>query len=259
MEAEMEEPVIEFRSVEMAFGPKVVLDHVSFQVAKGETLAVIGPSGTGKSTVLKLLIGLLKPQGGSILIQGHAVEKYTEEQWNRLRQHMGMVFQYSALFDFLDVGENVAFGLRQHTHMAESQIQERVAGLLEAVGLSGNEHVYSAQLSGGMQKRVGLARALALKPDIILYDEPTAGLDPIMATNISQLILDTKKKLGITGVLVTHDMASAFLCADRILMLSKGRIVFSGTVEEARHTREPLVRAFLRSDILEDKEQEHEN
>ena len=192
----MEEPVIEFRGVEMAFGSKVVLDHVSFQVKKGETLAVIGPSGTGKSTVLKLLIGLLKPQGGSILIQGHAVEKYTEAQWNQLRQHMGMVFQYSALFDFLDVSENVAFGLRQHTHMAEAQIQERVAGLLEAVGLSGNEHVYPAQLSGGMQKRVGLARALALKPDIILYDEPTAGLDPIMATNISQLILDTKEKTG---------------------------------------------------------------
>lgn len=254
MEAEMERPVIEFRNVEMAFGPKVILDRVNFSVAKGETLAVIGPSGTGKSTVLKLLIGLLKPQGGQVLIQGQPVEKYTEDQWNQLRQHMGMVFQYSALFDFLDVGENVAFGLRQHTSMSEEAIQKRVRDLLEAVGLAGNEHVYPAQLSGGMQKRVGLARALALQPDIILYDEPTAGLDPIMATNISQLILDTKKKLGITGVLVTHDMASAFLCADRILMLSRGHIVFSGTVDEARHTREPLVRAFLRSDILEDKE-----
>ena len=189
-----------------------------------------------------------------MLIQGQPVENDTEAQWNQLRQHMGMVFQYSALFDFLDVGENVAFGLRQHTSMLEDAIQKRVKELLEAVGLAGNEHVYPAQLSGGMQKRVGLARALALQPDIILYDEPTAGLDPIMSTNISQLILDTKKKLGITGVLVTHDMASAFLCADRILMLSHGHIAFSGTVEEARHTREPLVRAFLRSDILEDKE-----
>lgn len=254
MEAEMERPVIEFQKVDMSFGPKVVLDQVSFSIARGETLAVIGPSGTGKSTVLKILIGLLKPLGGHVLIQGQPVENDTEAQWNQLRQHMGMVFQYSALFDFLDVGENVAFGLRQHTSMSEDAIQKRVKELLEAVGLAGNEHVYPAQLSGGMQKRVGLARALALQPDIILYDEPTAGLDPIMATNISQLILDTKKKLGITGVLVTHDMASAFLCADRILMLSHGHIAFSGTVEEARHTREPLVRAFLRSDILEDKE-----
>lgn len=254
MEAEMERPVIEFQKVDMSFGPKVVLDQVSFSVARGETLAVIGPSGTGKSTVLKILIGLLKPLGGHVLIQGQPVENDTEAQWNQLRQHMGMVFQYSALFDFLDVGENVAFGLRQHTSMSEDAIQKRVKELLEAVGLAGNEHVYPAQLSGGMQKRVGLARALALQPDIILYDEPTAGLDPIMATNISQLILDTKKKLSITGVLVTHDMASAFLCADRILMLSHGHIAFSGTVEEARHTREPLVRAFLRSDILEDKE-----
>ena len=254
MEAEMERPVIEFQKVDMSFGPKVVLDQVSFSVARGETLAVIGPSGTGKSTVLKILIGLLKPLGGHVLIQGQPVENDTEAQWNQLRQHMGMVFQYSALFDFLDVGENVAFGLRQHTSMSENAIQKRVKELLEAVGLAGNEHVYPAQLSGGMQKRVGLARALALQPDIILYDEPTAGLDPIMATNISQLILDTKNKLGITGVLVTHDMASAFLCADRILMLSHGHIAFSGTVEEARHTREPLVRAFLRSDILEDKE-----
>lgn len=250
----MNQHVIEFQNVDMRFGPKVVLDKVNFHVDKGETLAVIGPSGTGKSTVLKLLIGLLKPQSGHIFIEGQAVENYTEAQWNKLRQHMGMVFQYSALFDFLDVGENVAFGLRQHTHMKEADIQKRVEELLDAVGLSGNEHVYPAQLSGGMQKRVGLARALALHPDIILYDEPTAGLDPIMATNISQLILDTKKQLGITSLLVTHDMASAFLCADRILMLSKGHIVFTGTVAEAKKTDEPMVRAFLRSDILESKE-----
>ena len=177
--AEMEQPVIEFRNVEMHFGPKVVLDRVSFSVAKGETLAVIGPSGTGKSTVLKLLIGLLKPQEGQVVIQGQPVEQFNEEQWNQLRQHMGMVFQYSALFDFLDVGENVAFGLRQHTSLSEEAIQKRVKDLLEAVGLSGNEHVYPAQLSGGMQKRVGLARALALQPDIILYDEPPPAWIPL--------------------------------------------------------------------------------
>ena len=219
---------------------------------KGETLAVIGPSGTGKSTVLKILIGLLKPLGGQVIIQGNHVENYTEEQWNKLRQHMGMVFQYSALFDFLDVSENVAFGLRQHTAMKEPEIQARVRELLASVGLTGNEHVYPAELSGGMQKRVGLARALALQPDIILYDEPTAGLDPIMAANISQLIKDTKEKLGITGVLVTHDMASAFMCADRILMLSEGSIVFSGTVDEAKRTQEPTVKAFIRSDLFKE-------
>lgn len=252
MEAEMENPVIEFQRVDMSFGPKVVLDHVSFKVNKGETLAVIGPSGTGKSTVLKILIGLLKPLGGQVIIQGNHVENYTEEQWNKLRQHMGMVFQYSALFDFLDVSENVAFGLRQHTAMKEPEIQARVRELLASVGLTGNEHVYPAELSGGMQKRVGLARALALQPDIILYDEPTAGLDPIMAANISQLIKDTKEKLGITGVLVTHDMASAFMCADRILMLSEGSIVFSGTVDEAKRTQEPTVKAFIRSDLFKE-------
>ena len=165
---------------------------------------------------------------------------------------MGMVFQYSALFDFLTVEESVAFGLKQHTHMLTDDIKLRVRDLLSSVGLSGNEKAYPAELSGGMKKRVGLARALALDPEIILYDEPTAGLDPIMAANISQLILDTKRKRGITSILVTHDMASAFLCADRILMLNQGKIVFSGTPHEARHTNQPLVKAFIRSDLFEE-------
>jgi phospholipid/cholesterol/gamma-HCH transport system ATP-binding protein len=253
MEAEMAEPVIEFKNVYMAFGNKVVMDHVSFSVEKGETVAIIGPSGTGKSTTLKLLIGLLEPQEGDILIEGNRVNGFTEAQWNELRLHMGMVFQYSALFDFLNVEQNVAFGLHQHTKMNEADIRVKVRKLLASVGLSGSELSYPAELSGGMQKRVGLARALALDPDIILYDEPTAGLDPIMASNISQLILDTKLQRGITSILVTHDMASAFMCADRILMLDKGKIVFSGTVEEAKHTDQPLVKAFIRSDLYEDK------
>jgi phospholipid/cholesterol/gamma-HCH transport system ATP-binding protein len=253
MEADMAQPVIEFKDVSMAFGEKVVLDHVNFSIDKGETVAIIGPSGTGKSTTLKLLIGLLEPMGGEIIIEGRTVNGFTEKQWNELRLHMGMVFQYSALFDFLTVEQNVAFGLRQHTHMQEADIKVKVRRLLASVGLSGSELSYPAELSGGMQKRVGLARALALDPDIILYDEPTAGLDPIMASNISQLILDTKRQRGITSILVTHDMASAFMCADRILMLDKGKIVFSGSVSEARHTDQPLVRAFIRSDLYEDK------
>jgi phospholipid/cholesterol/gamma-HCH transport system ATP-binding protein len=253
MEADMADPVIEFKEVDMRFGPKIILDHVSFSVNPGETVAIIGPSGTGKSTTLKLIIGLLKPQGGDVIIEGQKVNDFNEKQWNELRRHMGMVFQYSALFDFLDVEENVAFGLRQHTNMSDDMIRLRVRKLLSQVGMEGSERLYPAELSGGMKKRVGLARALALDPDIILYDEPTAGLDPIMASNISQLILDTKKERGIASILVTHDMASAFLCADRILLLNEGKIVFSGSVEEAKHTKQPLVRAFIRSDLFEDQ------
>ena len=253
MEADMANPVIEFRKVDMRFGTKVVLDHVDFVVNPGETVAIIGPSGTGKSTTLKLIIGLLRPQSGEVIVEGQVVNDFTEKQWNELRQHMGMVFQYSALFDFLDVEENVAFGLRQHTHMGEDMIKLRVRKLLSQVGMEGSELLYPSELSGGMQKRVGLARALALDPDSILYDEPTAGLDPIMASNISQLILETKQKRHIASVLVTHDMASAFLCADRILLLDKGKIVFSGTAQEARQTDQPLVRAFIRSDLFENQ------
>ena len=240
----MAQEVIQFQDVCKAFGSKVVLDHVSFQVHKGETLAVIGPSGTGKSTVLKLLIGLLQPDSGNILLKGQSVASYTEEEWDVLRRSMGMVFQYSALFDFLDVGENVAFGLRQHTKDTEEEIQRRVAELLRQVGLPEAAHSYPAELSGGMKKRVGLARALALNPDIIFYDEPTAGLDPIMANNVSRLILETKKRLGVTSLLVTHDMASAFLAADRVLLLSEGHIAFLGTVEETKASKDPLVREF---------------
>lgn len=241
----MDTPVIQFKNVSKAFGTKIILDQVSFQVNKGETLAVIGPSGTGKSTVLKMLIGLLAPDSGEIIIKGQNVVDFGEEQWNELRRHMGMVFQYSALFDFLDVGENVAFGLRQHTQSSETKIQQRVCALLDQVGLPNTEHLYPAELSGGMKKRVGLARALALDPDIIFYDEPTAGLDPIMANNISRLILQTKKLLGVTSLLVTHDMASAFLAADKILLLNQGHIAFTGTVEETKTSTNSLVREFI--------------
>ena len=244
----MEAPVIQFKNVHKTFGDKTVLDDISFQISKGETLAVIGPSGIGKSTVLKLMIGLLTPDSGEIIIKGENVVDYTEEQWNNLRRDMGMVFQYSALFDFLDVGENVAFGLRQHTKQSEEEIQKRVTELLDMVGLPDTERLYPAELSGGMKKRVGLARALALRPDIVFYDEPTAGLDPIMANNISRLILQTKKQLGVTSVLVTHDMTSAFLAADEVLLLNKGKIAFMGTVEETKATTNPMVKEFIRGE-----------
>ena len=172
--------VIEFQNVNMVFGKKAILKDVSFTVSKGETLAVIGPSGSGKSTILRLLIGLLEPTEGKILINGQDVSQFDEDHWNVLRQKMGMVFQYSALFDFLTVGENVAFGLRQHTELSEAEIQKIVAERLEQVGLPGTQAAYPAELSGGMKKRVSLARATALQPGIVLYDEPTAGLDPMI-------------------------------------------------------------------------------
>jgi ABC-type transport system involved in resistance to organic solvents, ATPase component len=249
----VEVPVIQFKNVNKAFGEKVILDDLSFQINKGETLAVIGPSGIGKSTVLKLMIGLLTPDSGEIIIKGKNVVDFNEDEWNELRCDMGMVFQYSALFDFLNVGENVAFGLRQHTKKSEEEIEKRVEELLAMVGLPGTEKSFPVELSGGMKKRVGLARALALQPDIVFYDEPTAGLDPIMANNISRLILQTKKKLGVTSVLVTHDMTSAFLAADRVMLLNKGKIAFMGTVEETKATTNPMVREFIRGEdvILE--------
>lgn len=249
----MKQPIIQFKDVSKAFGPKIILDRVNFTINTGETVAIIGPSGTGKSTVLKLLIGLLTPDSGDIIIKGHSIIGYTEDQWNELRKSMGMVFQYSALFDFLDVGENVAFGLRQHTTKSEGEIRKIVLELLSSVGLEGTERSFPAELSGGMKKRVSLARAIALNPEIIYYDEPTAGLDPIMAGNISELILQTKRKLGVTSLLVTHDMASAFLAADRILLLDKGQFVFQGTVQETKESTNPLVQKFIRGEMYMEK------
>lgn len=241
----MPESVIEFQKVNMAFGKKEILNDVSFEVQKGETLAVIGPSGSGKSTILRLLIGLLEPTAGKIFINNQDVASFDEDQWNLLRQKMGMVFQYSALFDFLTVGENVAFGLRQHTELSEEEIQKIVAERLEEVGLPGMESAYPAELSGGMKKRVSLARATALQPEIVLYDEPTAGLDPIMSENINDLIVQTRESLGVTSILVTHDMNSVFKVADRIALLFDTRIAAIGTVQEMRENPHPILQKFI--------------
>ena len=241
----MPESVIEFQKVNMAFGKKEILNDVSFEVQKGETLAVIGPSGSGKSTILRLLIGLLEPTAGKIFINNQDVAAFDEDQWNLLRQKMGMVFQYSALFDFLTVGENVAFGLRQHTELSEEEIQKIVAERLEEVGLPGMQSAYPAELSGGMKKRVSLARATALQPEIVLYDEPTAGLDPIMSENINDLIVQTRESLGVTSILVTHDMNSVFKVADRIALLFDTRIAAIGTVQEMRENPHPILQKFI--------------
>lgn len=241
----MAEAVISLRQLNITFGTHTVLDNIDLDVYKGETLAILGPSGTGKSTVLRSMIGLLEPNGGKIYIQGEDVSELDEDGWNRLRMKMGMVFQYSALFDFLTVGENVAFGLRQHTDKGEEEIRQIVAQMLEMVGLPDTQDLYPAELSGGMKKRVGLARAIAVSPEIVLYDEPTAGLDPIMSRNISRLIKKTQEQLHVTSVLVTHDMQSAFYAADRVAMLYEGHIVAIGTAEEMKNSTNPIVKAFI--------------
>ena len=241
----MAEAVISLRQLNITFGTHTVLDNIDLDVFKGETLAVLGPSGTGKSTVLRSMIGLLEPNGGQIFIQGEDVSGLDEDGWNRLRMKMGMVFQYSALFDFLTVGENVAFGLRQHTDKSDEEIQGIVTQMLDLVGLPGTQDLYPAELSGGMKKRVGLARAIAVNPEIVLYDEPTAGLDPIMSRNISRLIKKTQEQLHVTSVLVTHDMQSAFYAADRVAMLYEGHIVAIGTAEEMKNSTNPIVKAFI--------------
>lgn len=242
---DLAEAFIELKDVTLSFGAKSVLTGIDLGVEQGETMVVIGPSGSGKSTILRLLIGLLKPTLGEVCIQGKPVSKYDEEQWNRLRQTMGMVFQYSALFDFMTVGDNVAFGLRQHTDKSETEIKERVSHMLEMVGLAGQENVMPVNLSGGMKKRVSLARAIAVQPKIVLYDEPTAGLDPIMADVINELIVRTRDLLGVTSVVVTHDMDSAFRVADKIAMLDGGKIIFAGTPEAIRTTTDERVRRFV--------------
>lgn len=241
----MAEAVISLRQLNITFGTHTVLDNIDLDVYKGETLAVLGPSGTGKSTVLRSMIGLLEPNGGQIFIQGEDVSGLDEDGWNRLRMKMGMVFQYSALFDFLTVGENVAFGLRQHTDKSNKEIQGIVTQMLDLVGLPDTQDLYPAELSGGMKKRVGLARAIAVSPEIVLYDEPTAGLDPIMSRNISRLIKKTQEQLHVTSVLVTHDMQSAFYAADRVAMLYEGHIVAIGTAEEMKNSTNPIVKAFI--------------
>lgn len=249
-----EDVMISLRQLTVAFGEKVVLDKLDLDVRKGETLAVIGPSGTGKSTVIKVLTGLLTPTDGSVLIDGEETAHFDDDAWDKLRCHMGVVFQYSALFDFLSVGENVAFGLRRHFALPEEEIQKRVAELLAMVGMPGTQNLLPAELSGGMKKRVGLARALAMQPQMVFYDEPTSGLDPVMTMTISRLIRKTQQTLGVTSVLVTHDMESAYFAADRIAMLYKGKIVQVGTAEEIKNSKNPVVYAFVNG--LELKEED---
>jgi len=224
---------------------KKVLDGVDLEIPDGKTIVVIGRSGTGKSVLLKHIVGLMQPDAGSIEIDGENIVGMKETNLNAVRKRFGMLFQGAALFDSLTVGENIGLGLREHHLMSESEIRVRVAERLEWVGLEGSEKLKPASLSGGMRKRVGLARAIAMNPQYILYDEPTTGLDPIMADVIDQLIRDMQKRMGVTSVVVTHDLASAYKIGDQIAMLNDGKIVFEGTPEETRNTRDPMVRQFI--------------
>lgn len=236
---------ISLQHLQVSFGEKRVLTGVDLDVVPGETMAVIGPSGTGKSTILKVLTGLLEPTGGRVFLAGRDVTHLPEEGWNEIRRHVGMVFQYSALFDFLDVGENVAFGLRQHFHLSEAEIRDRVDALLRDVGMLDAKSQFPAELSGGMKKRVSLARALAFRPRIVLYDEPTAGLDPLRTMSISKLIRETQHKYNVTSILVTHDLESVYVAADRVALLDEGKVAAVGTPEEFRNSSNPLIRGFI--------------
>ncbi len=246
----MAEALIKIRQLKIAFGATTVLDEMDLDVYEGETLAIIGPSGAGKSTIMKVLTGLLRPTSGSVVIKGEETAAITEEDRTRIRRSLGVVFQYSALFDFLTVGENVAFGLRRHFKLPEAEIRRTVSTLLELVGLPGTENMQPQELSGGMKKRVGLARALAMHPQIVYYDEPTSGLDPVMTMAISRLIRTTQQRLGLTSILITHDMESVFYVADRIAMLYKGKIVEINDVEGIKNSTNPIVKAFINGQEL---------
>lgn len=225
------ETVVEFRNFQKRFGGKVVHRDVSFKVYKGECLGLLGGSGSGKSVILRSLIGLEKPDSGSILVDGVNITSMHEAELIAIRKKVAYVFQNGALFDSMSVYENLAYPLRAHTDLTESEISNRITAQLEEFGLPGNEHTMPANLSGGMQKRVGLARSIILQPSVVLYDEPTAGLDPYNTIRIQEMMLRLKKK-GVTAIFVTHDMPSVFAVCDRIALLLEGRIVAIGTREE---------------------------
>lgn len=237
--------MISIRHVYQTFGSRQILKDVSLTVKDGETMVILGASGSGKSTLLKLIIGLLTPTSGEVLVDGKDMGRLSEEELNKARRNMGFVFQYSALFDSMNVKENVAFGLRMHTKMSEEEIDRIVKEKLHLVGLDGIENLMPSSLSGGMKKRVSLARAIALEPEIILYDEPTAGLDPIRSTDISLLIKHTQKVLHATSVVVTHDLKSAEMIADRMAFLYKGSFLAIGKPEELKQSPDPRVRQFM--------------
>jgi len=237
--------MIEIINLCKSFEDHKVLDNLSFNIQTGETTVIIGRSGCGKSVLLKHIVGLLRPDSGQVIIDGVDTTKLNERGLNRFRMKFGMLFQSAALFDSLTIGENVGFALYEHSNMSRRDIAKRVKECLAMVGLHNIERLKPAELSGGMRKRVGLARAVCVNPQIILYDEPTTGVDPIMGDAVNELIVSLHDKLKITAIAVTHDMVSAYKIADRIAMLYRGKIIFSGTPEEVKNTEDPIVHQFI--------------
>jgi len=237
--------IIEFKDVYKSFNGILVHNGINLSIFEGEIISLLGGSGSGKSVLLKELIGLMKPDKGDIIVLDNNVTQMNEEALIELREHIGMLFQGAALFDSLTVFENIAYPLREHLKLTEREIQERVAEKLQVVGLSGIEEKMPAELSGGMKKRVGLARAIATEPEIILYDEPTTGLDPMTAQRINDLIIELQRKLGITTIVVTHDLHCVKTVSDRIAMLHEGKIVAVGTWEELVTSNIQVVQDFI--------------
>jgi phospholipid/cholesterol/gamma-HCH transport system ATP-binding protein len=237
--------VIRLVDVHKAFGPKKVLSGFSLDVDEGETMVIIGYSGTGKSVAIKHIVGLLEPDAGEVWVDGLSVPTLPRRELYQLRARIGYVFQFAALFDSLPIGENVAMGLRRQDELEEPEIARRVEEALDLVDLPGVQDRFPAELSGGMRKRVGIARAIALRPKYILYDEPTTGLDPVTSAVIDQLMVRMREKLGVTSIVITHDMRSAYTVGTRIAMLYDGRVRQVGTVDEIRHSSDPVVRQFI--------------
>jgi len=245
METEKDKFPIEVTDLHKAFGDQTVLNGVNFHVAQGETLAVLGRSGTGKSVLLKLMIGLQKPDSGSVRIAGQEMTELDSTQLNEVRKKVGFLFQQAALYDSLSVEENVAFPLIRHAGMSDADQKKRVQDLLAGVGMDKELQKMPSEISGGMQKRVGLARALALDPNILLFDEPTAGLDPITAAEIGELILELKEKRKMTAVVVTHDIHNAKVFSDRLVLVHEGNILAEGTFADLKKSKEQVVVQFL--------------
>ncbi len=254
----MAEPFIRFSNVKKSFGPKVIYRGLDLVVEHGQVLTVLGGSGVGKSVMLKMLIGLLRADSGSIVFDGKEVTRMNEEELARVRRRIAMLFQSGALFDSLNVGENVAYALNEHyaNTMTKAEIAERVDWALGLVDLPGIELMSPADLSGGMRKRVGLARAIALQPEVVLYDEPTTGLDPINTARVNHLIMGLQQRLNITSIVVTHDMKSAFTISDKMAMVHTGRIICYGNVAEFQASQDPRVADFIegRAPVKEDVE-----
>lgn len=239
------EPIISLKNVSKSFAGRVVIDNITLDIYPGQILVIMGCSGSGKSTLLRLMNGTIQPDAGSVVIKGKDIYKASSEDVAEIKRAFGMLFQYSALLDSLNVEENVALPLKEHTKLADEIIKIIIKMKLSLVGLRGFENYYPSQISGGMRKRVGLARAIALDPDIVFYDEPTSGLDPVVGGVIDKLIRDLSQKLSITSVVVTHDMHSIFEIADRIAMVHKGKLVQVGSAEEIKNTDNAYIKQFI--------------